>query len=384
MSHRKPRHARGVSRRLCLAFALVFGTSCADERIPIYIGVAGPMTSRMLADHRHGAELAVDEANARGGINGRPLAILRGDDSGRAVSAVTVAANFVQDQRVVAVAGHMSSGAMLAAAQLYDGRLAAVATMATSPELTNVSPWVFRIASSDAALAKDLARFALSRKWLRIAVLYQNDAYGRALSTAFTKAFEASGGEVVTIDALESQQGRFMEFGVFIRTYFTRRPDAIVLVTDPLIGMRFLRETSASKLHIPIIGSDGWPVDPFAADPAADGVYIPSSFLDDSRDTVASRFRVKFKARFGHEPDMFAATSYDAMLAIIAAIRSAGTDRTRVRDALASMQTAPVQGVTGPISFSAGDRVQRIGGLVRIENGMGKTYLRWKDALPAP
>ncbi len=363
-----------------LACVVLSAAACErNQREPIRIGVAGPFLSAVIVDNLHGAEMAIAEANARGGIDGRPLEVSLGEDRGNPELAVIVAEAFVKDPKVVAVVGHLSSATALITAPLYHGNLATVATMPSSPALTNVSPWFFRIAASDAVLGADLARFAVSKGWRRVAILYQNDAYGRALSSALEQWLDAAGGETISSDAISTSSIGHLGYGAFLRTYARRRPDVIVLITAPALGLTFLHEAAAARLNVPIIGSDGWSPERLASDAAAEGVYIPSSFLTDHRDSVANGFRARFRARHGHDPDMYAATGYDAALVIIAAIRRVGTDRARIREALASRAVAPVQGATGPIHFEAGDRIPRFGGLVRIESGAVRPYLRWKE-----
>lgn len=379
------RVARRTRKALGALFCVVvFAVSCGEDRTPIRIGLAGPFRFATIVDNQYGAELAIAEANAHGGINGRPLEASLGEDGGNGGAAVRIAERYVKDPSVVAVIGHMSSQTTLLAAPLYDGHLAAVATMASSPELTNISPWVFRIAASDAVLGADLARFAISKHWRHVAILYLNDSYGRAFSLAFERALIADGGLAILNDAITPVAKDTSDYRVFVRTYAKRRPDAIVLVTSPGIGTDFLHAAASARLNIPIIGSDGWSPERLATDAAAEGVYIPSSFLADNRDSVANGFRRRFRARYGHEPDMYGATGYDAALVVIAAIRRAGPDRERVRDAIASHATSPVRGATGPISFISGDRVPRFGGLVRIEGGKVRTYLHWQDVSARP
>jgi branched-chain amino acid transport system substrate-binding protein len=385
VAHRRRRTAPEASAACALALLGLLGSlGCRDGQAPIRIGVAGPFRNAPLDDNLRGAVMALEEANARGGVRGRHLEIVVGEDSGTGHRAAVVAEQFVQDPTVVAVVGHLSSSAMLSVAPLYDRGLAAVATMATAPELSGISPWVFRIASSDAVLGMDLARFAISNRWRRVAVLYQNDLYGRALASMFEIALEEAGGTVVASDPVSIQATTAGEFTVFMRTYALRRPDAILFITAPGLGRRVLRDAAMADLRIPIIGSDGWSPQQLAADPVAQGIYVPSLFLSDESDSAASAFRARFREKYGHEPGPYGATGYDAMTVVIAAITIAGPNRKGVRSALEATRLSPVSGVTGPISFLAGDRQQRLGGLVRIEGGVVKTHVRWRDLAVPP
>jgi branched-chain amino acid transport system substrate-binding protein len=367
-----------------VAALALLAAGCTDSGAPIVIGVAGSFHAKPMMNNLLGAQLAVEEANANGGIEGRRLEIAIGDDMRSGEQAALVAERFVQDRRVVAVAGHVLSTTMLAAAPLYDGHLAAVATLASAPALTGISPWVFRVAASDDVLGSDLARFVVDQRWTSAAILYRNDPYGRAFASVFADAFSAAGGGSVDAYAVSDEAATPEDMDVYMRTLAARKPDVLLIVSSTAIGVTMLQAARAHRLDIPIIGSDGWSYDLLLAEPAAEGIYSPASFLSDDEDSASVAFRARFRQRFGEEPGQYGAAGYDATIAIIAAIRSAGTDRKRVRDALASQQRAPVLGATGPISFVDGDRAERSGGIVRIQNGKARTYRRWDDRTVPP
>jgi branched-chain amino acid transport system substrate-binding protein len=163
--------------------------------------MAGPFQEGFGLANRRGVELALAEINATGGVNGQPLTILFRDDRGDGSRAAEIAQEFVDADEVSAVIGHVTSGAMIAAAKVYDGKLAAVATTASSAALTGISPWVFRVISSDSSNGVDLARFAERLGKRRAAVLYENDPYGRGLADAFRRQFS---GEVIGFDPIDA------------------------------------------------------------------------------------------------------------------------------------------------------------------------------------
>ncbi len=326
---------------------------------------------------RHGAQLAVEGVNAQGGIRGRAIEMVSALDHRSGVRAVEIAERFVRDERVVAVAGHTMSTTMLAAAPLYDrNHVAAVATMATAPSLTGISPWVFRIASSDVTLGADLGRLAVREGWGRIAIIHQNNPYGRALATAIASEHRSSGGAAASIYPIDDDEAGPVDLGVFVRTLRRHAPDALLIISSTAVGLEVIRAVRAHALRMPIVGSDGWSPDLIAAEPAADGVLIPAAFVDDEADAVGLAFRARFRERFGEEPGPYGAAGYDAMMAVLGAIREAGPSRAKVRTALAS-GSAIAQGATGPISFSSGDRAERVGGLVRVAGGRVHPYVRW-------
>src|SRR4029453_6760608 len=82
-----------------------------------------------------------------------------------------------------------NSSATVAAARIYDGHLASVSPSASSPEITGLSSWLFRVIPSDSANGIELARFAKTLGHARAAILYENNSYGRGLADSFRRAF---------------------------------------------------------------------------------------------------------------------------------------------------------------------------------------------------
>lgn len=99
---------------------LVTALACSRGAEPVYIGAAGPWNEAFGRMNQRGIQLALDEINARGGVAGRPLRVIERDDEGDGARAATIASEFVANRAVVGVVGHVTSGAMMAAASIYD------------------------------------------------------------------------------------------------------------------------------------------------------------------------------------------------------------------------------------------------------------------------
>lgn len=326
--------------------------------------MAGPFTEAFGLSNKRGAELALAEINAAGGINGTPLSIDFRDDAGDGSRAAEIAQAFIDDARISGVVGHVTSGAMVAAAKVYDNQLAALATTASSAELTGISRWVFRVISSDSANGVDLARFAERLGKKRAYVLYENDAYGRGLADAFRRTFS---GEVIGFDPIDAE-GRDAE--VFAAWTASQRADLVFVAGTERSGLALLRAARAQGLTADFLGGDGWTG--VAAEPAvAEGALVGAPFTARDQRPEAQRFVQAFQAKFGVEPDGNAALAYDATWVMAAALRSVGADRAKVRDWLAGRTTrTPVPGVTGSIAFQlSGDPVGKSLVMTRVRGG---------------
>lgn len=331
---------------LVVAFlALAVGGACGGSSGAVHFGMAGPFDEGFGKANEDGARLAMEEINAAGGIDGDSLVLDFQNDSADGSRAAAIAQDFVDDTRISAVVGHVTSGAMLAAAKVYDGHLAAVATTASSAALTGISPWAFRVISSDSANGVDLARFAKRLGKRRVAILYENDAYGRGLADNFRRNFD---GEILAVDPMDAAASRA---DIYIAWLAPRRPDLVFVAGTERSGIALMREARRQQFAVDFLGGDGWTgvvLDPAAAE----GAYVGAPFTPLDPRPAAQRFVDAYRTRFQAEPDGNAALAYDAVQLLAAAVRAVGRDRTRIRDWLASRTPERAfPGVTGAIAF---------------------------------
>jgi branched-chain amino acid transport system substrate-binding protein len=340
-------------------------TACSGGNRPLYIGAAGPWTESFGRMNQLGIQLAIEEINARGGVRGRPLRVIERDDEGVGSTAAAIASEFVANRAIVGVVGHVTSGAMMAAARIYDQGLPAIATTASSPDLSGISDWAFRVISSDSANGLTMAQFAETRGYARAAILYENNSYGRGLADAFERRFT---GTIVSKDPIPSDGRTSVE--PWLSWLATRAPDLVFVAGTDASGRAVLQEARRQGLRTAFMGGDGWT--PLANDTiAAEGAWVGAPFSAEDPRSEAQRFVRAFVDRHGETPDGNAALAYDATMVLAAAIEQAGASRSRVRDWLANLQTGdPHGGVTGPIAFNiGGDVIGRGVVMTRIRKG---------------
>jgi branched-chain amino acid transport system substrate-binding protein len=318
---------------------------------------------------RRGIDLAVEQINRAGGIHGSPFRVVAKDDEADGTHATTIAQDFVRDPSVLAVIGHVNSGAMMAAARVYHGALTAVATSASSPDLTGVSPWVFRVISSDSLNGVILGQFASQiagndPQMKRAAVLYENDSYGRGLADAFRRNFR---GTVVSFDPIDET---LTDAEPFVTYFSSRRPGIVFVASRDQAALAILREAKRQQFDAVFLGGDGW--QSIVSDSAvSEGAYVGSSFNAEDSSPEVQRFVQAFRRKYNVTPDAFAALSYDATMLIARAISKRGSDRRGIRDYIASLdEQHPFEGVTGPAYFSSGGDALGMGFRVaRVSHG---------------
>jgi branched-chain amino acid transport system substrate-binding protein len=301
------------------------------------------------------AELAVKEINARGGIRGRQLALRVMDDSGRPDVAIRIAQALVDDPSVVAVVGHLTSGTSLAAGRVYgDARrpLVMISPSASSPDLSGVNPYVFRVCPSDLSHGAQLARFARQKLGARrVGVIYVDDDYGRGLRLSFAAEFRRLGGEIVeedpslaTTPSLEPYLSRLRQSGGV---------DALMLATERGGAELALREMGHIGVRWPTLGGDAL-TGIENAGAMAEGVRLSSAYLVDRPGDRNARFVEAYARAYpGQRPDHRGAAAYDIVQLLTRVLADAGSDRRAIRDRLARIgaNLPAYEGVTGPIAF---------------------------------
>ena len=344
---------------LLAAFAL----ACANEPADIVLGAAGPWKEGYGAMNKRGIDLAVEEINASGGVRGRPLRVLDRDDGADGKRAASIALEFVRNPQVSAVIGHVNSGTMVAAAKIYDGALPAVATTATSPDLTGISPWVFRVIASDSATGVQLAQFVRRLGHTRVAILYENDSYGRGLAEAFRRSFQ---GVILGIDPIPSGAGDFEPYISFLKR---QAPDLVFVAGTEASGMAILREAKRQELTAAFIGGDGWTG--IVGEPAAEGSYVGAPFTAADQRVEAQKFVTAFRRKYSMTPDGNAALAYDATKLLARVVGEVGPDRAAIRERLASLdERTAYRGVTGAIHFlDTGDPFGKSVIIARVHDG---------------
>jgi branched-chain amino acid transport system substrate-binding protein len=370
---RDPRRMRAVRSAVWLAAPLLLAAAAGCARIggpgggdALVLGLAVPLTDTegkpdvYGVRSRMGAQLALEELNAANAFGGRRLALRIVNDKGDPETAIAVADSLVNDDAVLAVVGHVYSGATIQAAGRYTGHLPALATSATSPEISRLGDWIFRVASSDSANAVALAGEA-QRMGRRIAVLYSNDDYGQGLARNFEAAVRARGGAVAEMDP-------FLDGSEDFRPYLLRmkaRGVDLVFVAglqDP--AARAIQQAREVGLAARFVGGDG--IEGLASMGARyDGTAVGVLFHPQMSDS-ARAFVQRYRARYGEDPDSQAALAYDAVRMLARALQAGHRDPESIRAWLAGVgrdgrgSSPAFEGVAGRVQFDQnGDPVNK-------------------------
>ncbi|MBA3522613.1 MAG: branched-chain amino acid ABC transporter substrate-binding protein [Gemmatimonadales bacterium] len=339
--------------------ALALGSlvlSCGGAT-PIRIGVAGSFSDPIGLPMKLAAELAADEINAAGGINGRRLELVPRDDYADPDSAVFIATD-LYESGVSAVVGHLFSGMTLAASPVYNGGddpVVAISPSSSSPEVTSAGDYTFRICPSDLAHGAVLAHWVRDKlKLQRGAVLYLNDQYGRGIRQTFVREFFRLGGQLASIDPYLGDKPDVAAY--LDRIVRTKGIEFLVVAGNRGEAEEIIRQARRRGLTIPVLGGDGLEGIHEAGE-LAEGVYLSSAYFPTIPTESNRRFVQAFQRKYPTAglPNQPAAATYDAVYLLRHVIASVGPERQDVRRALAGVGSATPahEGVTGTVAFDA-------------------------------
>jgi branched-chain amino acid transport system substrate-binding protein len=357
-------------RLAILAAAFLGVAACAADQQdePLVLGLVGPLERVYGVATQQGAELARQQINSNGGINGRTLEIRYMDDDVNPQQAIRIAETLYDQPDVVAIVGNVNSGTLIAASAIYQRGIVALSTSATSPKVSHLGEWVFRVAPSDSALVEALAKFAYARG-PRTAVLYANDDYGRGLARYYSRAFEALGGQITTRDPyLETME----DFSPYLER-LSRHDVTTILVAGVDDGASHLiPQARRMGIDAHFLGGDGLEA---LVDMGSDydGILIGQYFHAETSEK-ARKFADDFQAMFGREASSTAATAFDAVMVLADAMRAGNTTRASIQRHLARLGQpggAPAhEGVTGTIRFDKnGDPEDKAMAIAVTRNG---------------
>jgi branched-chain amino acid transport system substrate-binding protein len=326
-------------------------TGLKAARIGLLLPRSGP-DARDGRSMEHGVRLAVEEANAAGGLRpGLPFALVLREEAKAWGAAADAAVDLVTRQGVWAILGAFEdANSHVLSRVLLKIETPTVNTAGPDPTLTEHRiPWLVRVRPDDRrngyALAKRIFEVD-GRK--RVAVLRSNDRYGRVGTREFVDAARRLHHPVAVEVRFENTPG---DLAAQIDRLQRARIDALVLWGRPAVTGQVLKTVRAAGLAVPAYGP-GRLADPRflkAAGDAAEGMVTTYPFDPRRAGAAWTGFVRRYRARFGETPDPTAAYAYDGTRMLIESIRAAGLNRVRIRDRLVGHTT--YDGVTGRMRF---------------------------------
>ncbi len=343
-----------MKTKLLAGLALGMGLAMAGPAdAQIRVGVGGPITgpnASFGAQLRNGAEQAVEDINAAGGVLGQRLVLSVGDDVSDPRQGVSVANKFVGDG-VKWVVGHFNSGVSIPASEVYaENGVIAITPASTNPRLTERNLWnVFRTCGRDdqqgAVAGAYLARQFAGK---RVAIVHDKTTYGKGLADETQRAMNAAGLKEVLYEAVNTGE---KDFSALISKLKAANVDVVYWGGLHTEGGLIVRQMRDQGVNAPMMSGDGIADDEFAAIAGPGAVGTLMTFPPDPRNRPEARAIVeKFRTARRFEPQAYTLYSY-AVVQIFAqaAVGANSTDPQKMAEFMRSGHVFKT--VIGDISY---------------------------------
>ena len=358
---------------ILVVFAAVAFSGPAMAADTIKLGVAGPHSGDLASyglPTVDAAKLVVADFNAKGGVLGKKVELVIEDDVCKPEVATSTATKLV-GEGVVAVLGHICSGATKAALGIYkDSHIVVMSPSATNPDLTQSGeyPNFFRTIASDDAQARLEVDFALNvLKAKKIAVLHDKGDYGKGLAEYAKKFLEAD--KRAKLVLFEGVTPGAVDYSAVVQKIKRTGADAVIFGGYHPEASKIVTLMRKKKMKTIFISDDGVKDDTFikVAKQYAEGVYATGP-KDVSKNPLTIEYTKKCKEEFNTDPGAFFDNAVSATIALLSAIQNAGS--TNYDAIVNALHTKAVETPVGKIKFdNRGDAIGVGFAMYQVRNG---------------
>lgn len=348
----------------------------------IKIGAIGPLSGKASTygqSVKNGADLYIEEINKNGGINGKNIELVFEDDQADQNAAMNAFNKLVDNDKVVAILGGVTSAPTLAIApKATIAKVPLITPTGTEPNITkNGGEYVFRGCYVDSYQGSILANYASNDlKAKKAAVLYNvGSDYSKGIADTFKADYEKAGGKVSQFLTYGNDD---KDFNAQLTKIENDNPEIVILPDYYNVVGLIAKQARDMGITAKFLGGDGWESEELykiGGSSVNGAVYVNHYFKGDEDETVKS-FVSAYKNKYNVEPDAFAALSYDTTKILIERIKNANsTDGEAIKDAL---KNTKLKGVTGEIYFD--ENRSAVKGATIVEVDGEKTKLVTKVA----
>jgi branched-chain amino acid transport system substrate-binding protein len=341
-------------RNLAVLAVLLLSAGMAQAQ-DINVAVVGPITGQYAAfgeQMRRGAEMAVKDINAKGGVLGRKLKITVGDDACDPKQAVNVA-NQMANNGVSFVDGHYCSGSSIPASSVYaENGVLQISPASTNPQLTDAAAakgWnnVFRICGRDDAQGRVAGRFIAERyKGKPVAILHDKSPYGKGLADETKKAMNAAGLKEAMYEATNADD---KDFSALISKMKQAKVALIYLGGYHTEAGLLVRQAHEQGLDVPLLSGDALATDEFWTITGSAGEGSMMTFPPEPRNLPTAQAAVAEFKQQGYDPEGYTLFTYAAMQVYADAVAKAKS--VKLDDVSKAMHAGKFDTVIGSVGF---------------------------------
>jgi len=346
-----------ATKHLLFAAATLLAVSAVAGDLKI--GVAEALTggaAQYGVPIRNGFQLAADEINAKGGINGNKLVLVVEDEQGKKEEAINVFKKLIFQDKVLMIFGPTLSNSMFAAGPVANAaKVVAFGTSNTANGISEMGPYIFRnsVMESD-VLPVTVSTAVKHYKIKKVAVIYGNDdAFTKSGYDVFKKVLED---QKIPVTTTETYVKGDVDFKAQLTKIKATNPDAIICSGLAEEAATLMVQARGLGLKVPFIGGNGFNSPKLfeVSKTAGEGTFVGSPWANTNPTPANQHFVEAYRAKYGSEPNQFAAQAYDAMSIAAAALKTIkvtgnlANDREAVHGALPKVA---ISGATGPFKF---------------------------------
>ncbi|HCM25845.1 MAG: hypothetical protein A2Z99_13480 [Treponema sp. GWB1_62_6] len=370
----------GSGRRIAVpagigvVIVLALGAIFFWPKRPILLGFAGQLTGKQQelgVQERNGVQLAVDDVNSGGGINGRPIKLLIRDDQGSPDAAKAVDKELI-DAGVVAIIGHPTTAQSIAGLTVTNpARVVMISPTVSSPALSGQDDWFFRVYPSFRESSQAFADYILKKGGItRLALVLDTDngGYTRTYAKTFQDRYTAGQGEISSELSFSSKEQS--DFSEMIDTLRKSRAEGLLIIASDVDTALIAQRARITGWTVPLFTSAWAQTETLLNNGgrAIEGMRIEQSYALSSQETRFLEFRKRFEQRFGVQPSFGAAFGYEAAEVLVAALRQTGGKPAGLKEALLRVQG--FQGLMDSFSIDSFGDVKRPFYLSEIREGI--------------
>jgi branched-chain amino acid transport system substrate-binding protein len=345
----------------CMVAILIAQPARAEDKTPIKIGFHAGLTGPAAADGLSAeiaVKLAIDEANKKGGIDGRSIELVVYDDQGKPEQAVSIANKLIGDEVKAVISAGFSAPTKTAAPVFQDAHIPYVVAIALQPDITKTGDFVFRVGNVGEVEGKAGAKLVGDMLKARTVdlVTIKTD-FGKTVAVGFKAAAEKFGFKIVR--EYEYSPGD-RQFGPLVASIKADAPELVYASGFYFTGAPLLAQLRSAGVEAKFVGAQSYSSAKFidiAGKAAAEGAMI-TNVIDWSATTEPEKsFFEAFEKKAGYPAEAAGSQAYASAEVLVAAlIKAKTTDSNALRDALAATD---MKTVVGNLSFNNLHEVKR-------------------------
>ncbi len=310
---------------------------------------------------RQAIEMLAEQVNKAGGVNGRQIKLFIEDNQSTEDGAAKAASKLLNTEKVDILLGASRTGPSLAMRPLAEKAETPMISLAANVKIVDGSKWVFKTAQNDRVVLEKMSEDMKAKGITKVAIARDASGFGEGIPEMLADIGKSAGIEVVKVEKFAPDATDFTSQMTNLRA---ASPQAVLIWgIPPAAGLAQKAYAQLVGTNIPVYQSHGIGNQAFldTAGDAAAGLRAPLGRMlvagqlkdDDPQKPVVTKFIADFKAKYNASPSTFAGHAYDGFMIAVEALKKAGTDKAKLRDAIEATSKWP--GVSGVFTMTPTD-----------------------------